>query len=446
MTKENSKKQAHETKRKSPVQTASKLLTHQARTAPGAVSEVIFAQDSLLETCRTQWQYGEWDALLQLDEVDIEQDCERGKLAALLASVHGHAGNATKAKVFAARAAAWGCDRAILVRMMISAAQNTLGRAAAAIGEDDIAQARFREAIATVEPRADAELLGRTRQVRETARMGLLPAAQQLMDVDLKVAQADPDQHKARMTMLASEVQLLHHELSLSLRRGQLYGRERLAREDDAGGLSKEVLNARSVSQLGQDLWVLERSGHKRGGFFVEFGATDGVALSNTFLLETAFGWSGICAEPNPLFFERLKVNRQCTVSDTCIGASTGETVEFIMADVFGGMAKYGFDDKHADRRSAYKTEGHVQTLVTQSLNDFLKHHDAPREIDFLSIDTEGSELAILDGLNFDRWRIRLIAVEHNYTPMREEIYKLLSSKGYVRTEAEWDDWYELRD
>ena len=55
----------------------------------------------------------------------------------------------------------------------------------------------------------------------------------------------------------------------------------------------------------------MERTNRQRGGFFVEFGATDGVVLSNTLLLEREFGWIGLCAEPNPKFFPQLVVNRR---------------------------------------------------------------------------------------------------------------------------------------
>ena len=80
--------------------------------------------------------------------------------------------------------------------------------------------------------------------------------------------------------------------------------------------------------------------------------------------------------------------------------------------------------------------------LTTNSLEDFLEKHDAPRQIDYLSIDTEGSEYEILAAFPFEDWDIRLITVEHNFTPMREDIRTLLERHGYVRQEVEWDDWY----
>ena len=80
--------------------------------------------------------------------------------------------------------------------------------------------------------------------------------------------------------------------------------------------------------------------------------------------------------------------------------------------------------------------------LTTISLDDFLKKYDAPRTIDYMSVDTEGSEYDILSVFPFEDWDIRLLTVEHNYTPARENICALLESHGYVRTEMQFDDWY----
>lgn len=62
-----------------------------------------------------------------------------------------------------------------------------------------------------------------------------------------------------------------------------------------------------SKAQLRQDLFVLNHLDFKRNGFFVEFGATNGVNLSNSFLLERQFGWNGILAEPARIWHEQLR-------------------------------------------------------------------------------------------------------------------------------------------
>lgn len=201
-------------------------------------------------------------------------------------------------------------------------------------------------------------------------------------------------------------------------------------------------LGLESVSQLGQDLWILERTSYKRGGYFVEFGATDGISLSNTYLLERRFGWQGICAEPNPRYFSQLAANRLCLVCCECIGPVTGELVDFVFASEYGAMLRDMDKDSHREIRRKYVETGQTGTLITISLHDFLVKHSAPRVIDYLSIDTEGSEFSILKAFPFDKWDVRHITVEHNFTEQRGMIRDLLVSHGYQCLEREWDDWY----
>ena len=85
-------------------------------------------------------------------------------------------------------------------------------------------------------------------------------------------------------------------------------------------------------AQLDQDLFVLFATQEKRGGYFVEFGACDGVTLSNTLLLERDYGWSGIVAEPNPRWHKALKANRKCEIDLRCVMAESGKTESFIAA------------------------------------------------------------------------------------------------------------------
>ena len=205
-------------------------------------------------------------------------------------------------------------------------------------------------------------------------------------------------------------------------------------------------LASRSQSQLFQDLWALWMSGQKRGGFFVEFGAADGVRLSNTYLLEKEWGWRGILAEPNPRFAASLAKHRRCAVSGKCVYARSGETVELLIAQE-GELSRIaGLDPE--DAAEGGRRVDDVAQVQTISLNDLLTEFKAPRRIDFMSIDTEGAELQILQAFDFDRWDIGAIAVEHNYRPDRAEIGALLTAQGFRNvwpTMSRFDDWY-VRD
>ena len=198
-----------------------------------------------------------------------------------------------------------------------------------------------------------------------------------------------------------------------------------------------------SKSQLKQDLFVLSELGFKRNGYFVEFGATNGVDLSNTYLLEKKFGWLGIVAEPLKSKYAELIRNRSCHIEDKCVWKNSGELLKFLEANDQDLSTIFEYQDKDLHRES--RKNGQISDVETISLNDLLKKYNAPRLIDYLSIDTEGSEFEILSNFNFEKYEFRVITVEHNYTNQREAIYNLLTSFGYKRKFeklSEFDDWY----
>ena len=206
----------------------------------------------------------------------------------------------------------------------------------------------------------------------------------------------------------------------------------------------------RSKSQILQDLWVCYQLDEKRGGVFVEFGATNGLTNSNTWLLETRYGWNGILAEPNPVWHADLKRNRSSKIDFRCIHACSGKTVGFVATDAVDPELSCISEFAAGDHFAELRARGSEIPVETVSLNDLLAEHRAPAEIDYLSIDTEGSEYAILSEFDFSRYGMKLISVEQN--PRTEPaIEALLAGRGYVRVFREfsqWDGWYvhgELR-
>jgi len=159
--------------------------------------------------------------------------------------------------------------------------------------------------------------------------------------------------------------------------------------------------------------------------------------------LEKVFEWKGICCEPIPERFKQLVTNRSNSLC--CNGAvyhSSGLSVAFDIAnnyDLLSGISEY-IDGK--DVVDVNKTTINVPTIT---LLDLLDNTNSPLFIDYISIDTEGTELEILKPFNFEKYTFGLMDIEHNFVePRRTEIRNLLVSKGYIyKGENKWDDMYQ---
>lgn len=199
----------------------------------------------------------------------------------------------------------------------------------------------------------------------------------------------------------------------------------------------------RSNAQIFQDLFVLFMTNEKREGYFVEFGATNGITLSNSYLLEKSFAWDGILAEPARCWQTELSANRDCKIETNCVWSKGGEQLEFkeVAFQELSTINAFSGSDGH----SLDRQKGEVYLVETISLNELLEKHGAPHDIDYLSVDTEGSELTILSNFDFSKYDIRIITVEHNFTEIREKIHDILRLNGYKRVFekfSKWDDWY----
>jgi FkbM family methyltransferase len=205
-------------------------------------------------------------------------------------------------------------------------------------------------------------------------------------------------------------------------------------------------------SQISQDLWVAlllncwnEHSPSNTNGFFVEFGGFDGVQFSNSYLFEKKFHWKGIIAEPNQYYFNKCRDNRSCIIDNRCVWSESHKILNFNVvpnAPELATIEVFENSDCHATERLSSKK---VVSVDTVSLIDLLVEHNAPTVIEYLSIDTEGTELEILKHFDFSRYHFKIVSVEHNFSDSRKDIYDLMTHSGYFRLPRSvdyFDDMY----
>ena len=203
-------------------------------------------------------------------------------------------------------------------------------------------------------------------------------------------------------------------------------------------------------SQLYQDVFALFIIEDKFEKTFLEFGATDGLKLSNSYLLENFFDWRGVLSEPSPQWHDALRKNRKNTeIITDCIWKESGKKMDFFMSE--RGDLSTLKDFVESDKTSMpVNTElrnenGETISVDTISLNDVVKEYFNNICPSYISIDTEGSEYDILKSFNLDKFRPKVFTIEHNHTENELKIDEYLISKGYVRIFGKlttFDAWY----
>jgi FkbM family methyltransferase len=203
------------------------------------------------------------------------------------------------------------------------------------------------------------------------------------------------------------------------------------------------------LAENGQDFFVLDRVSYKEHGFFVDIGAADGITGSNTFILEKFYKWNGICVDPNPVFMQSLFNCRDSSVSTLCVYSETGKILPFKFCvdnnQFFGWNFRSGLKSHLSSIDQEIDKSFSTINVLTISLNDLLELYNAPTDIDYISLDTEGSEYSILKTFDFNKYNVKCFTVEHAFTENRQPIYDLLTRNNYTRVNVEQsgqEDWY----
>lgn len=191
----------------------------------------------------------------------------------------------------------------------------------------------------------------------------------------------------------------------------------------------------KSYAQLEQDLIALDFFHHypPRYNVFLDVGAFDGIGFSNTRMFFEQ-GWSGVCVEPVLKNFTKLQkhydgtnvITVRAAVSDY-EGQLELNVATIPWAEEWGSDVSSPADDAR-ERWPDYIWEKEVVPATT--VNKILEANDVSR-IDFVSIDVEGQELAVLRGFDLNKYNPHLIVVEYSDKPERQELVKHLNNQGY---------------
>ncbi len=171
-------------------------------------------------------------------------------------------------------------------------------------------------------------------------------------------------------------------------------------------------------SQFGQDEYVINFY-NKKNGYFVEIGAYDGISMSNTYLLEHQYNWKGICVECNPTHYNNLIINRPNTINYNCAIYNHDDKLMDFINDDTGGCS--GFVETNSHDFILHKE---IITVKTNKLTTILDKSNAPQFIEFLSLDTEGSEYEILKSHDFNKYLFGYICVEHNFIEKNRKLIR----------------------
>lgn len=182
---------------------------------------------------------------------------------------------------------------------------------------------------------------------------------------------------------------------------------------------------------------VIEKYLDFPGGTYIEVGANNGVTQSNTYYLEVCKGWRGLLIEPVERLYKECVWNRpkstvvqRALVSEKCKNKYVTIHDSNLMSVVQVGDVLSDVEQAHlAKGREVQGLVNSPQSQVTaETLSTVIGKLGEFERVDLFSLDVEGFELEVLNGLDFSRHRAQYILVE---TAKFEEVCKLLESNDY---------------
>jgi FkbM family methyltransferase len=195
----------------------------------------------------------------------------------------------------------------------------------------------------------------------------------------------------------------------------------------------------RYFAQNGEDYILCTFFSFKEDGYFVDVGAFDGIHLSNSYCFEL-LGWRGVCVEPQKIYYELCCSNRPLSV---CIHAACADSDAIneitISTDITGLFSGVNLDNEQKNIHEHYRAIGQSladtkkEVVPATTLNALLtKHLPSEPVVDFISIDVEGFEKNVLEGLDLSKFAPRILLVETSTDEDLSTISEYLAQHGYT--------------
>ena len=224
------------------------------------------------------------------------------------------------------------------------------------------------------------------------------------------------------------------------------------------------LIKAPYYARSGQDKYLNEEIFKgKRKGIFVDLGAYDGVESSNTLFFEESMDWTGICIEPLKNIFPKLLRYRKSICINCCASDDDGiERFAHVNPSIrpkspreegrtsnyekLSGLVKYYTEqEKKIITNVIEECGGEVQEFEVPCININTILNILPnKNIDLLSVDTEGSELSILKAIDYSKFNIEVIVVE--MINGEQGLTNFLSKKGYIKKKEIGYDWIFIKE
>lgn len=201
-----------------------------------------------------------------------------------------------------------------------------------------------------------------------------------------------------------------------------------------------------SQEPCNQDKHVDNFFNKKENGYFVDIGCSHYSEGSNTYFFEKNRNWKGICIDLFD-YSEMYKEHRPNSIfingAVTNFNTNDVKYVDILEANVLSSVESLTCE-RHKKRFEKENCNVIKRSVPNLNFNNILIENKAPMNIDYISIDTEGSELEIIKSIDFSKWNIKIFTIEFNGKEYwnRTEMDNIMKNQGYKKTNYGWDFVY----